>query len=56
MENHLSFRLFNATIKEDCVEGGWVMNTCWIAGAGEFTSRGFQPEKNDFIIAADGGL
>ena len=32
------------------------MSTCYIVGAGEFTARDFQPERDDFIIAADGGL
>ncbi|NLO85303.1 MAG: thiamine diphosphokinase [Clostridiales bacterium] len=31
------------------------METCYIVGAGDFTSRDFAPTKNDFVIAADGG-
>ena len=32
------------------------MGTCYIVGAGDFTPRDFNPQKGDFIIAADGGL
>lgn len=32
------------------------MPSCYIVGAGEFTARGFHPQADDFIIAADGGL
>ena len=32
------------------------MNVCYIVGAGDFTPRGFQPQAEDFVIAADGGL
>ena len=32
------------------------MPTCYIVGAGDFTPRGFHPQPDDFIIAADGGL
>ena len=32
------------------------MPTCYIIGAGEFTSRGLCPQAGDYIIAADGGL
>jgi len=32
------------------------MGTCYIVGAGDFTPRDFDPQKDDFIIAADGGL
>ena len=32
------------------------MKTCYIVGAGEFTARDFHPQKDDFVIAADGGL
>ena len=32
------------------------MGTCYIVGAGEFTARGLNPQPEDFIIAADGGL
>lgn len=28
---------------------------CYIAGAGEFTPRGFSPKEGDLVIAADGG-
>ncbi len=28
----------------------------WIVGAGDFAPAQFQPEPNDFVIAADGGL
>lgn len=31
------------------------MATCYIAGAGEFTTRGLHPQPDDFVIAADGG-
>ena len=31
------------------------MATCYIVGAGEFTSRGLSPLPDDLIIAADGG-
>lgn len=31
------------------------MGTCYIVGAGDFTSRDFAPTKYDFVIAADGG-
>ncbi len=31
------------------------MSTCYIMGAGEFTSRGLSPARGDFVIAADGG-
>lgn len=31
------------------------MATCYIVGAGEFTSRGLAPQPGDLVIAADGG-
>ena len=31
------------------------MPTCYLVGAGEFTSRGFSPAAGDLVIAADGG-
>lgn len=31
------------------------MSTCYIVGAGEFTSRELSPKPDDFVIAADGG-
>lgn len=31
------------------------MNECFIVGAGEFYGEFFKPQKEDFIIAADGG-
>ncbi len=30
--------------------------TCYIVGAGDFSSRGLVPRKGDLLIAADGGL
>lgn len=32
------------------------MAVCYIVGAGEFTPRDFQPQAEDLVIAADGGL
>lgn len=31
------------------------MPTCYIAGAGDFTARGFAPGPEDLVLAADGG-
>ena len=31
------------------------MKTCYIVGAGDFTSRGLAPAEGDLLIAADGG-
>ena len=31
------------------------MNTCYIAGSGDFTLKNLSPENGDFVIAADGG-
>lgn len=31
-------------------------NTAYIAGAGDFTRRGFHPNRSDIVIAADGGF
>ena len=31
------------------------MPTCYIAGAGDFTARGFAPGPKDLVLAADGG-
>lgn len=28
---------------------------CYIVGSGDFTARGLKPQKDDFVIAADGG-
>ena len=30
-------------------------NVCFIVGSGDFTTRDLVPDKNDFVIAADGG-
>ena len=31
------------------------MGSCYVVGAGEFTSKGFFPQAEDLVIAADGG-
>jgi len=31
------------------------MPTCYLVGAGDFTTRGFAPREDDFIVAADAG-
>lgn len=32
-----------------------IKNKCFIVGAGEFVKERFAPQKNDYVIAADGG-
>ena len=37
------------------MKGAEAMKTCYIVGAGDFTSRGLAPAEGDLLIAADGG-